>query len=819
MAKKINALIIVESPAKAKKIASYVPGDTLVMASVGHIRDLPKYVLGVNVAKDYAPNYEIPKDKKKIVEDLRKAAAKVPTVYLASDPDREGESIAWHLYEVLKDLPGDRTFYRIRYNEITKKAVLAALEKPSMIDQDLVDAQQARRIEDRLSGFRLSKLIANAVQGAKSAGRVQSVALRLIVDRERSICDFRPTPYHVVSAVLSKGTTFEAQLASVDGKTPKFTVADKEIYGVPELKDAEAYLDDLRGRDATVVAVERKILGKRPQPPFITSTLQQAAATHLGYSPDQTMQLAQRLYEEGLISYMRTDGMTVSNEVRASVMEEITRLFGANYLPQTPNFYKTKVKNAQEAHEPIRPTDVCRSELDSGTDPRLVKLYDLIWRRFVASQMAPAQIERTTIFFAPERADELAHDYRFSASSSKTIFKGYLAVWPNLRADVEEGDVKMLPNLDKGDAIRCLEWRCVSKETQPPARYNEASLVKDLEEKGIGRPSTYAATIRTLQDREYVKSGKGHVLTPTEIGMSATDYLLGEVPDFVNVEFTGKMEDELDKIAGGELVWTLAVDDFYTKLTEWLTAPSERVKAILDVLGRNQTWKEPTIGKNGKVIWSDRAFYEEMKETYNEGKSITKPQLATLIRIMVGYRDVLSIEDPDVGPVPPGLDDGEVQTLFAKCAARALNEWETKFVNSLKLQYDKKKTLSEKQLGILRKIAGGEAEAQRPDNEDLSHELLGALDQVQVWNAPVKRGKRVYDDQDFVSSLKQQLEEKHFLTERQFESLKKLVRGYREQIANYTAVAEKFGIKEGAVRRPSATSKKAATRKRTATKR
>lgn len=815
MAKKATSLIIVESPAKAKKITSYVPGETLVMASVGHIRDLPKYVLGVNVAQEFAPNYEIPKDKKKIVDDLRKAASKVSTIYLASDPDREGESIAWHLYEVLKDLPGERTFYRIRYNEITKMAVLSALGHPSTIDLNLVDAQQARRIIDRLSGFRLSKLIANAVQGAKSAGRVQSVALRLIVDRERSILDFRPTPYHVVSAILSKGTTFEAQLASVDGKVPKFTVGDKEIYGVADLADAEAYLEDLRGRNATVVAVERKTEGQRPQPPFITSTLQQAAATQLGYSPDQTMQLAQRLYEEGLITYMRTDGMTVSNTVRASVMEEITRLFGANYLPQSPNIYKTKVKNAQEAHEPIRPTDVKRNELDAGMDPRLAKLYDLIWRRFVASQMAPAQIERTTVFFAPEKGEELKHEYRFSATASKTVFKGYLAVWPNRRADLEEGDVRQLPNLDKGDAITCLEWCCSSKETRPPARYNEASLVKDLEEKGIGRPSTYAATIRTLQDREYVKSGKGHVLTPTSIGLTATDYLLNEVSEFVNVEFTGLMEDDLDDIAGGKKKWVDIVDAFYKKLVEWLRADPSRVKDVLDHLSKVTEWKAPAVGKNGKVTWSDEAFYEEMCKAYERGE-VTKPQLATLLRMVVSYGDQLPAPNPGIA-LPNSPDGGEIEELFKALEARALNEWETKFVKSLRQQYDTKKTLSEKQLAILRKVAGGEAEDQRPNNEAASQELLAALAQVKTWNAPLKRGKRTYDDQDFIDSLKSQLSEKHSLTERQFEALKKLVRGYREQIANYAAIAAKFEIKEPAPRR-AAPAKKAAPKKASAKK-
>jgi hypothetical protein len=502
---------------------------------------------------------------------------------------------------------------------------------------------------------------------------------------------------------------------------------------------------------------------------------------------------------------MRTDGMSVSNTVRASVMTEITRLFGADYLPPTPNIYKTKVKNAQEAHEPIRPTDITRSTLDANADPRQAKLYDLIWRRFMASQMAPAQIERTTIIFAPEEPPAMKHEYRFSASSSKTVFKGFLAVWPNSRADLEDGDVKLLPHLSKGDIITCKDWRCVSKETQPPARYNEASLVRDLEEKGIGRPSTYAATIRTLLDREYVNSGKGHVLTPTEVGISATDYLLGEVPDFVNVEFTRLMEEALDRIAGGELPWVDEVSVFYEKLTQWLAADPQKVKDILDKLQSITEWKEPSIGKNGKVIWSDETFYNDMCKACEEN-AVTKPQLATLIRMAISYRGITN-------PMPGSPDPSEIDLYFQKIAARTLNDWETRFVTSLKQQYDTKGILSAKQLEILRKIADGEAEEERPDNEAPANELLASLSTVTTWNPPVKHGKRVYDDKEFINSLKSQLAEKHFLTERQFEALKKMIRGYREQIPTYTDLAAKFGIKDAPARRATA-SKKATTKKR-----
>lgn len=825
---KAKALIIVESPAKAKKITDYVSADTKVMASVGHIRDLPNGWMGINREKDpkdpkrtvYIPNYEVPRDKKKVVDELRKAAANVSTVYLASDPDREGESIAWHLYEVLKDLPGQRKFYRVRYNEITKPAVLAALAKPSEIDLNLVDAQQARRIEDRLSGFTLSKMISNAVKGAKSAGRVQSVALRLIVDRERLVSDFRPTPYHVVSAVLSKGTTFEAQLNKVDGETPKFMAIDKEIYGIAKQEVADAYLDDLRGRNAVVTAVERKVMNRRPQAPFMTSTLQQAASTHLGYSPDVTMQLAQRLYEEGLITYMRTDGTYVSDDVRPVVNAEIKRLFGEEHLPKTPNIYKTKVKNAQEAHEAIRPTDVRRNVIDEGADPRQAKLYDLIWRRFMASQMAPAQIERTTVFFAPIQPPTLQHDYRFSASTSKVIFQGYLAAWPNVRPDLEDGDVRQLPNLAKGDEITCLEWKCVSKETQPPARYNEASLVKDLEEKGIGRPSTYASTIRTLLDRKYVESGRNHVLTPTEIGVAATDYLLKEVSEFVDVAFTTVMEDALDTISVGELDWQQKVGEFDKKLSEWLTAPASRVRDITQGLAQVTQWKEPVKGKTPKATWDDQKFYAEMAKA----ERVTKPQLATLERMVYTYRSQIANWEALIGPQPDAPDEAFLKELFAKIETMELNEWETKFTASTRHQFETKGTLSQKQVNLLVKIVGrdaegapAEADENRPDNEAASTTLLMAFKHVTTWNEPLKRGRRVLDDHAFVSSLQEQLSKKHYLTERQFEALKKMVRTYREQVPNYADLAATYGIKEPAPRRATAT-RKATPKKRATTK-
>ncbi len=803
MAKKTAALLIVESPSKAKKITQYVDANVTVMASVGHIRDLPTFVTGVNVSNDFAPTYVIPEEKKKVVADLRKAAAKVSTVYLASDPDREGESIAWHLYEILKDLPGKRDFYRVRYNEVTKRAVLQALAEPTEIDQNLVDAQQARRIEDRLSGFKLSKLISSAVRGAKSAGRVQSVALRLIVDRERAIQAFQTTHYWQIFAELEKyRCSFTARLASVDGATPKFMAFDKEILGIQSKATADAYMADLQSRDVRVVNLESKVISKRPQAPFITSTLQQAASTYLGFSPAQTMMVAQSLYENGHITYMRTDGFTVSSTIRASVEAEITRLFGKECVPEKPNFYGNKVKNAQEAHEPIRPTDITKQTIEDA-DPQQAKLYDLIWRRFVASQMAPARYERTTITFEPTEPPPTQHDYRLTASAQKVIFKGYLNVWSPGKgeAEGEEGDAKALPVLAKGDVVTCNQWVCEAKETQPPARFNEASLIRALEENGIGRPSTYASTVQTLLARKYVTSNRGHVLSPTQTGIEATDYLLNEVPDFINVEFTAQMEDALDKVAEGSLGWVEKVREFYTKLIEWLAADPKLVQPLFALLNQVKEWKEPTLKKNGKVAWDDRAFFEDMQATVARGETISKSQYATLSRMAIAYRDQLAGIEKVLGPLPQTVDKEEVQALFEALEARELNAWEAKFCASVKQQYEKKGDLSEKQLNLIRRMAKPEADEERPENKEASTELLAALGQVKTWNEPTKRGRRTYDDVEFFESLSTQLKDRHYLSVKQFDALKRMVRNYREQIADYAALAEKYGIKAPAPRR------------------
>ncbi|MDO4527344.1 MAG: type I DNA topoisomerase [bacterium] len=810
----MRSLVIVESPSKARKISSFLPDDYVVMASVGHIRDLHKYRLSVDVSNHFMPTYEIPADKKKIVADLRKAAAKAKKIFLASDPDREGESIAWHLYEVLKDLQGEREFFRVRYNEITKTAVLAAIEHPSKIDQHLVDAQQARRIEDRLSGFKISRLTQSSVAGAKSAGRVQSVALRLIVDREDAVNAFQSTPYWVLGARLEKGIhTFDTRLAAIDGVAPRFQAYDKEIDGIPTEAEARAYVEDLAQRDFELFNVDLRTITKRPPAPFITSTLQQAAANVLGFTPEVTMRLAQSLYENGYITYMRTDGFTVSETIRESVKAEIQKRFGPECVPATPNVYGNKVRNAQEAHEPIRPTDITVAAIVDEENDAMVKLYDLIWRRFMASQMAPARLERTTLTFVPEQLPTpTKHQYRFTVSSQKPVFKGFYNVWsPNRKEtdDSEEGDVVMLPVMHRGDRAKCQELMLDSKETQPPARYNEASLVKALEENGIGRPSTYASTIKTLLAREYVVSGKGHVLTPTEMGMNVTHFLLTEVPDFINIEFTAQMEEALDKIAAGESFWETEVADFYEKLTLWLTANQSRADALLELLKKITEWNPPRKSGN-RITWDDEGFYKEMCTLRANKESLTKVQLKTLSNLTLRYSEQLRPEiEQFFDNVPPVVEKDEVLELFKqieiRTETRPLSDWETKFLASIREQFDRRGTITDRQLTTLKNLLVQNQPEDHPENEAEAKALLALFDNFTQWHAPLKRGKDTRDDKSFIDSLVSQLKQRHFLSERQMSALKRVIRGYREEIPNYETIAQTYNIPEAAPRKTSTT--------------
>ena len=584
-------LVIVESPAKARTIENYLGSDFKVKASVGHVRDLLKSRLSVDVENDFEPSYRVPNDKRDVVKEIKAAAAKAKEIYLATDPDREGEAIAWHLMEAAEIDP-ERT-RRVVFHEITKDAVQRAFENPRTIDMNLVDAQQARRILDRLVGYELSPLLWEKVRPRLSAGRVQSVAVRLVVEREREIESFVPKEYWTIEAELacreecdlSEERTFTAKLVRVRGDDAEFGSREEVEPVLAELEVAEYNVD-------SVTRGERR---RSPSAPFITSTLQQEASRRLGMRARRTMSLAQQLYEGvdtgdggqvGLITYMRTDSTNVSKQAQAEAAEYVRHEFGAEYLPDEPNSYQTRAKGAQEAHEAIRPSSVQRTPDALApylTGPQL-KLYTLIWQRFVASQMAPAVYDtvRVEILAGPAGATNGNKPYLFRTSGSTLSFAGFLAVYGDFvdednPADEDEG--RLLPYLEGGELLDLLALLPEQHFTQPPARYSEASLVRALEEFGIGRPSTYAPILQTIQQRGYVEQQKKR-LKPTETGLIVNDLLVQYFPEIVDVNFTALMEEDLDEIAEGDQAWVPVLQTFYSPFSDELAHAREHAPDV-----------------------------------------------------------------------------------------------------------------------------------------------------------------------------------------------------------------------------------------------
>ncbi len=562
-------LVIVESPAKARTIEKFLGKGYTVKSSFGHIRDLKKKGLGIDIENGFLPQYEISSDKKKTVSELKTAAGKADTVWLASDEDREGEAIAWHLAETLS-LDPEKT-RRIVFHEITKNAILDAIENPRDIDMNLVKAQQARRVLDRLVGFELSPILWKKIQPKLSAGRVQSVALRLIVDREREISAFEAKPYFRVEGVFYAEGSKKPIHATLDRK---FDTED----------EARAFLERCRGEEFHIASVDKREARRSPAPPFTTSTLQQEAARKLGYSVSQTMSIAQRLYEAGLITYMRTDSMNLSTLALGTTKEVVTRLYGAPYA-KTRN-YHTHTKGAQEAHEAIRPTYVSNLDIEGTATEK--RLYNLIWKRTVACQMADAVVEKTDVEIRGSRIAEM-----FLASGEQILFDGFLKVYIEGRDDEESENLTVLPTLGEGQLLNCNQISAIQKYTQHLPRYSEASLVKKLEELGIGRPSTYASTVSTLITRGYIIKGDkpgldqevcqldlrdGQItrsvrhektgaekkkLLPENIGIVVTDFLAANFADILDYGFTAQVEESFDKVAKGRLSWDKVISDFY----------------------------------------------------------------------------------------------------------------------------------------------------------------------------------------------------------------------------------------------------------------
>jgi DNA topoisomerase-1 len=543
-------LVVVESPAKAKTIEKYLGSGHRVLASFGHVRDLPPKDGSVDPDKNFDMLWQVSPDRAKQLKAIADEAKNADTLILATDPDREGEAISWHVQEVLrqkKALP--KEVQRVTFNAITNSAVTEAMKKPRGLDEDLIDAYKARRALDYLVGFTLSPILWRKLPGAKSAGRVQSVALRLIVDREREIEVFKPQEYWAVIATFEKdGQSFTARLAQFDGrKIERLTIGSRD--------EAEAAKAAVEAGRFTVSSVETKPFAKNPPPPFTTSTLQQEAARKLGFSASHTMRVAQSLYEDGLITYMRTDGIDMAPEAVSAARRAIATRYDAGFVPDKPRQYQSKIKNAQEAHEAIRPTDFDRSRAASGDHGRL---YELVYNRALASQMASARLERTTVELADGTGKAVLR-----ATGQVVLFPGYLALYEEGRDEkAEDEDATRMPSLREGDMPAKTEVEATQHFTQPPPRYSEASLVKRLEELGIGRPSTYAATLQTLKDREYVRVDKGRFV-PEESGRLVTAFLERFFERYVNYDYTAELEEELDDVSGGRLNWQKLLDDFW----------------------------------------------------------------------------------------------------------------------------------------------------------------------------------------------------------------------------------------------------------------
>ncbi len=844
-------LVIVESPAKAKTINKILGRDFIVKASMGHVRDLPEKDLGVDVENNFKPKYVNIKTREKVLKELKAVAKEADRIYLAPDPDREGEAIAWHLMAALKDKQNADKFCRVTYNEITAPAIRKAFAEPREINVNKVDSQQARRVLDRIVGYKVSPLLWRRIRGASSAGRVQSVALRLVCERERSILNFKPEEYWILGAKVRKlvdpRDAFTVQLARINGEKADVRTGEQ----------AHAIRADLEGRAMRVAQIVRREISKRPQPSFITSTLQQAGSRFFGFAPARTMKLAQKLYEgvdlgggaQGLITYMRTDSPVVSPVAQQAARGFIAEKYGVEYLPDSPPVYRGR-GNAQEAHEAIRPTDVVRTpeEVAPFLDPDELKLYRLIWQRFLASQMANAKIaQRTAEVDAVPPAGKTS-TYLFRASASEVIFPGYMKVMGFEAEKKEKEDEPLaegeeegaLPPLAEGESLDHLEWLEARKETQPPGRYTEASLIKALEENGVGRPSTYASIISTIQARRYVDKDK-RALKPTPVGFQVNDFLVLHLPELFDIKFTARMEEELDEVEEGKVEWTHMMKDFYGNFLGWVEkakgppADLGKVRGLLDLLDSVQVWAEPT--KRGTRTYSDHKFVQSVREQMDEGsKPITDRQLEALLKLALRYREQLPGLDAAATALkihdelatharaaePP--DAGMIRKLELLLGAPFEGPREVrkkiyddgKFHASLHEQVRSGKRLSDNQVRVLDRLLQ-KYSAHIPDFEEHARAfnleqplpgdpaagpLLELMRAVKEWKPATVRGKRSWDDQVFFKSLDEQFSRKKSLSPKQVGALKKMLRRYADQVPGYDQKLEELNLLPRAERAP-----------------
>ncbi len=592
----VQSLVIVESPAKVKTINKILGNKFKVMSSMGHLIDLPKSTLGVNLEEEFAPKFVVVRAKQKILTQLKKEAKKIKEIYIATDPDREGEAIGWNIIKHL-GLDNGIKYFRVTFHEITKEAVKKAFEKPREFDRKKIDAQVARRVLDRIVGYQISPLLWKKVGSRLSAGRVQSVALRLIVERERAIKSFVPQEYWEIAVDLKKEgfeDVLTAGLEKIDGQ--KFELTNE--------KDAHAVVAAIKKEQYAVSQITQREVKRNPMPPFITSTMQQEAFNKLGFNAQKTMMIAQQLYEgielgqeeaTGLITYMRTDSVNIAKEAVERVREFIAKAHGDKYLPESPNVYKSK-KSAQEAHEAIRPTDVLRKPQDikQFLDEDQYKLYELIWRRFVSCQMLPA-------VYQYKKIEITAGKYQFGASGSTLLFDGFLVL--NTEDREEEGKID-LTHFKRDDSLKLLEVKPSQHFTKPPPRYSEATLVKTLEEEGIGRPSTYASIIYTLVMRNYVLRERGYFMA-TELGMLICDLLVEYFPKIMDVGFTAAMEENLDLIEEGDLEYHKLLGDFYQPFKEELEYAMNNIVKTQNLIER----KCPQCGRQMAVKWGRKGKF------------------------------------------------------------------------------------------------------------------------------------------------------------------------------------------------------------------
>ncbi len=818
MAKK---LLIVESPAKARTIKRILGDGYKVMASMGHVRDLPEKRLGIDLKEGFKPEYVVAKSREKTLLELRKAAAECSHVYLAPDLDREGESIAWHLQEALGSVDPAPVFLRVTYNEITPAAVRNAVENPGRIDVRRVEAQQARRILDRLVGYKVSPLLWRRVERGLSAGRVQSVALRLVCEREAQIRAFQPREYWLLGALVRKYEQpldeFEIRLLRI--KNQKAHLSDAAA--------AAGIIDNVKDQPLHVVKLTERQTLRRAPPPHITSTLQQAGSSMFGFSPARTMRIAQSLYEGvdlgegpvGLITYMRTDSYSVSNAARDEACAWINEHCGSEYLPPKPNVFANR-SGAQAAHEAIRPSEVRRTpeSLAQCLDADQLKIYSAIWKRFVASRMAAARISQRWADVAVVSRHDPDTNYLFRASSSEIVFPGYMKISGMQRiAKKEEGINEALPPLREGEQLHCLKWLKERKETQPPSRFSEASLVRELEKNGIGRPSTYAQIIKTLNDRQYVTREK-KMLAPTELGERVNGFLTTHLSELFAIGFTAEMEKSLDGIEGGTIEWVGMLENFWRYFSEWTEkakgppADPAKVDELLGLLERVRQWSPPR--KIGRRTYEDAALTESLRRQAAEKGGLSPRQLSALAKMASRYIGQVpeiktALEDMEGGAdilAPPRDATRRKLELLQKVELDPPAEGNGRqyddraFSESLKERIDGGLALTENQLRALNRLVlkyrdriadfeqqrealelPTDAESNDADPR-ISGGLLQQLSAVTEWDPPRKqKGRGVRDDRNFYESLKEQFKRKGRLTVRQNAALDKMAARYAKK--------------------------------------